>query len=102
MYITNEMLLDVPKWERLLYYSHRSMISFGKIFLAGDFLKSDTPAFHEEIGKELDSDSTKPFGKGMKRYRSVKLDTDLDLSGSFNYDEDLDLFEEMTIGEISE
>ncbi|MDD3413383.1 MAG: DNA-directed RNA polymerase subunit beta' [Lachnospiraceae bacterium] len=43
-----------------------------------------------------------PAGTGMKRYRSVKLDTDLDLSGSFNYDEDLDLFEEMTIGEISE
>ncbi len=67
MYITNEMLLDVPKWERLLYYSHRSMISFGKIFLAGDFLKSDTPAFHEEIGKELDSDSTKPFGIFLPR-----------------------------------
>lgn len=46
--------------ERILLASYNNLITFGKIFLRGDFGKSKTPFFHYEIGEELLSDSNKP------------------------------------------
>lgn len=48
------------KSEEILKASFEDLITFGKVFLSGDFMKSKTPAFHYEIGKELLSDSNKP------------------------------------------
>jgi len=46
--------------ERFLKAAYDNLITFGKLFLAGDFSKSETPLFHYEIGEELISDSNKP------------------------------------------
>jgi hypothetical protein len=46
--------------EANLRAAYRDLITFGKLFLPGDFEKSATPRFHYEIGDELISDSIKP------------------------------------------
>ena len=46
--------------ERLLKSAYENLITFGKLFLAGDFNKSETPFFHYEIAEELLSPSQKP------------------------------------------
>jgi hypothetical protein len=46
--------------ERYLKAAFDSLITFGKLFLAGDFTKSTTPLFHYEIADELISPSRKP------------------------------------------
>jgi len=46
--------------ERILRASYDSLITFGKLFLKGDFRKSETPLFHYEIADELISSSNKP------------------------------------------
>ncbi|MBC8551266.1 MAG: hypothetical protein H8D23_16600 [Candidatus Brocadiales bacterium] len=55
------------KEERMLYMAFRKTIVFGKMFLAGDFMKSETPFFHYEICDELDSDSEKPLAVILPR-----------------------------------
>ena len=49
------------KEEKMLYAAFRKTIVFGKMFMPGDFMKSETPFFHYEICDELDSDSEKPL-----------------------------------------
>ena len=46
--------------EELLKAAYDNLITFGKLFLAGDFKKSATPFFHYEIAEELLSPSQKP------------------------------------------
>lgn len=46
--------------ERILKACWDDLITFGKLFLPGDFRKSETPGFHYEIADELISMSTKP------------------------------------------
>jgi hypothetical protein len=46
--------------ERILKAAYDNLITFGKLFLAGDFGKSETPFFHYEIADELISPSQKP------------------------------------------
>ena len=55
------------KEERMLYAAFRKMLIFGKMFVAGDFMKSETPEFHTEICDELDSDSEKPLALILPR-----------------------------------
>ena len=43
-----------------------------------------------------------PAGTGMKRYRNVKLSTDMELDDTIDYDEEIDGLEEVTIGEMDE
>ena len=52
---------NVSKAEEMLYRAYKDLIVYGKLFLAGDFMKSATPQFHREIGEELLSDSNKPL-----------------------------------------
>ena len=46
--------------EVILKAAYDNLITFGKLFLAGDFNKSLTPWFHYEIAEELISPSQKP------------------------------------------
>jgi len=46
--------------ERMLYLTYTSLIAFGKRFLPGDFLKTETPEFHYILADEINNDSTKP------------------------------------------
>lgn len=48
------------KHEIMLKAAYDNLITFGKLFLSGDFKKSETPWFHYEIAEELISPSQKP------------------------------------------
>jgi len=56
----NNINLTVSQEEALIAKAQTDLVLFGKLFLGGDFLKSDTPFFHKEMAKELMSESTKP------------------------------------------
>ena len=44
---------DVSKNEELLYLAYNDLITFGKMFSPQDFLATETPQFHREVGKLL-------------------------------------------------
>lgn len=48
------------KSEQILKACYEDLITFGKVFLPGDFMKSKSSAFQYEIGDELLSKSNKP------------------------------------------
>lgn len=62
--------------EKILHAAYNNLITFGKLFLKGDFGKSNTPFFHYEIGEELLSPSNKPcaiiISRGHGKY--LRLD----------------------------
>ena len=49
------------KYEEMLYKAYNDLIYFGKLFLKGDFRKSESPPFHYEIGRELVSNTNRPL-----------------------------------------
>lgn len=51
---------NISSIEKMLYLTYTDLIAFGKRFLPGDFMKSETPLFHYELADEINSDSTKP------------------------------------------
>ena len=53
--------------EKILRGAFSNLITFGKLFLAGDFMKSKTPFFHYEVADELISPSNKPCAIIMPR-----------------------------------
>ena len=45
---------NVSKAEEALRLAYKDLISFGKLFLPDDFLRSETPFFHYEIADAID------------------------------------------------
>lgn len=52
---------NVSEAEKLIYQTYKCLISFGRYFLPGDFMKKESSPVHWIIGDELISDSTKPL-----------------------------------------
>jgi len=50
---------NVDKAEDALRLASKDLIAFGKLFLADDFMRSDTPFFHYEIADVIDDKETK-------------------------------------------
>ena len=50
---------NVDKSEEALRLASKDLIAFGKLFLADDFMRSDTPFFHYEIADVIDDKETK-------------------------------------------
>ena len=50
---------NVNKAEETLMLAHKDLIAFGKLFLADDFMRSETPFFHYEIADTIDDKETK-------------------------------------------
>jgi len=48
------------KADELIVAAYEDLITFGKLFIPGDFRKSATPQFHYEIARELIAPSNKP------------------------------------------
>ena len=44
---------NVSKAEEALMLAQKDMISFGKLFLPDDFMRSETPFFHYEVADAL-------------------------------------------------
>ena len=50
---------NVSKAEEALQLAYKDLISFGKLFLPDDFMRSETPFFHYEIGDAIDDKNVK-------------------------------------------
>ena len=50
---------DVSKAEEALQLAHKDLISFGKLFLPDDFMRSETPFFHFEMSDAIDDRNVK-------------------------------------------
>jgi hypothetical protein len=50
---------NVEKAEEALMLANKDLIAFGKLFLADDFMRSETPFFHYEIADVIDDKETK-------------------------------------------
>jgi len=50
---------NVNKAEEALQLAHKDLISFGKLFLPDDFLRSETPFFHYEMSDSIDDKNVK-------------------------------------------
>ena len=50
---------NVNKAEEALRLAHKDLISFGKLFLSDDFMRSETPFFHYEVADTIDNKNIK-------------------------------------------
>ena len=50
---------NVSKAEEALQLAYKDLISFGKLFLPDDFMRSETPFFHYEIADAIDDKNVK-------------------------------------------
>ena len=50
---------NITKAEEALQLAYKDLISFGKLFLPDDFMRSETPPFHYEVSDAIDDKSVK-------------------------------------------
>ena len=50
---------NVSQAEEVLQLASKDLISFGKLFLPDDFLRSETPPFHYEVADNIDDKEVK-------------------------------------------
>ena len=50
---------NITKAEEALQLAHKDLISFGKLFLPDDFMRSETPFFHYEMSDAIDDSNVK-------------------------------------------
>ena len=50
---------NVSEAEEALRLANKDLISFGKLFLSDDFMRSETPFFHYEIADVIDNKNIK-------------------------------------------
>ena len=50
---------NITKAEEALRLAHKDLISFGKLFLPDDFMRSETPFFHYEVADAIDNPNVK-------------------------------------------
>ena len=58
---------NIPKAEEVLALAKTDLIAFGKLFLPGDFGKSESPGFHYDIGDSLLEKTTKSLALILPR-----------------------------------
>ena len=50
---------NINKAEEALRLANKDLISFGKLFLSDDFMRSETPFFHYEVADTIDNKNIK-------------------------------------------
>ena len=83
---------NVSKAEEALLESSRDMISFGKLFLPDDYMRSETPWFHYEIADSIMDKETKQLAIIMPRGHGKTVLTKCDILWSFLFTRDEPLF----------
>ena len=58
---------DVSKKEEILHLAYKDLITFGKLFSPQDFLASESPPFHHEVGKIMLDRSNQQVGLVLPR-----------------------------------
>ncbi len=61
------LIQNISREEKILKASYDDLITFGKVFLYGDFKKSETPEFHYEVADMLLRKTHKPGGIFLPR-----------------------------------
>jgi len=74
---------NVSKAEEALMMAKKDMLSFGKLFLPDDFLRSETPWFHYEISDDIMNHDLKQLAVIMPRGHGKTVLTKCDLLWSF-------------------
>ena len=83
---------DVGKAEEVLLEASKDMISFGKLFLPDDYMRSETPWFHYEIADSIMDKETKQLAVIMPRGHGKTVLTKCDILWSFLFTRDEPLF----------
>lgn len=83
---------NVSKAEEALLESSKDMISFGKLFLPDDYMRSETPWFHYEIADSIMDKETKQLAIIMPRGHGKTVLTKCDILWSFLFTRDEPLF----------
>jgi hypothetical protein len=58
---------DVSKKEEILHMAYKDLITFGKLFSPQDFLASESPPFHYEVGTEMLNRENQQLGLVLPR-----------------------------------
>ena len=58
---------NINKAEEALVLAHKDLISFGKLFLPDDFMRSETPFFHYEVSDFIDDKECKQLAIVLPR-----------------------------------
>jgi len=74
---------NVSKAEEALEMAYKDMLSFGKLFLADDFMRSETPFFHYEIADDIMNHDKKQLAIIMPRGHGKTVLTKCDILWSF-------------------
>ena len=74
---------NVSKAEEAYVLAKEDMLSFGKLFLADDFMRSETPWFHYEIADDIMNHNKKQLAIIMPRGHGKTVLTKCDLLWSF-------------------
>ena len=74
---------NVSKAEEIFELAKNDMLSFGKLFLADDFMRSETPWFHYEIADDIMNHNKKQLAIIMPRGHGKTVLTKCDLLWSF-------------------
>ena len=70
---------NVSKEELLLKQAFNDVISFGKLFLPEDFMRSETPPFHYELADKIDDKSIRQLAIIMSRGHGKTVFTKADI-----------------------
>ena len=74
---------NVSKAEEIFELARTDMLSFGKLFLADDFMRSETPWFHYELADDIMNHDKKQLAIIMPRGHGKTVLTKCDLLWSF-------------------
>ena len=81
--MANINLHNVSKQEEALELAKKDMISFGKLFLPDDFLRSETPPFHYEVADMISNVDNKQVAIILPRGHGKTVLTKCDILRSF-------------------
>ena len=78
---------NVSKEEELLKRAFNDVISFGKLFLPEDFMRSETPPFHYELADKIDDKTIRQLAIIMSRGHGKTVFTKADIVRDFVFSE---------------
>ena len=81
--MANVNFKNVSKQEEALLLAKKDLISFGKLFLPDDFLRSETPAFHYEVAEAIGNDKHKQVAIILPRGHGKTVLTKCDILQQF-------------------
>ena len=98
--MTNINKRNVNKAEEALQLAYKDLISFGKLFLPDDFMRSETPFFHYEIADAIDDRNVKQTAIIVPRGHGKTVLTKASIIKDFVFAKKENFFFQMTLCEV--